>query len=70
MGLGDYGLAKLEIKPSIQEQMNITEEWWKEISGDDSVPLNTVKRFMVRKNLAADQESAGNILERFFGKIT
>lgn len=46
-------LKKLDIKPSIQEQMQVTTDWWKSINPNQDVylPLQTVKKLFVAKRL-------------------
>jgi hypothetical protein len=70
-GPGEYGMRKLEIKPTIQEQMAVTKEWWESLNpnADVFLPLPTVKRHFVRKQLAQDLELAEKIIFRFVGKV-
>ena len=48
---GEYSMKKLEIKPTIQEQMAITKEWWESINpnGDVFIMVPKIKRLFVKK---------------------
>lgn len=70
-GVGDYALKKLEIKPTIQEQMLVTKEWWESLNPnlDVYLPLQKIKRFFVKKALAQDLELAEKEIFRYLGKV-
>lgn len=64
-------MKKLEIKPTIQEQMLVTKEWWESLNPnlDVYLPLQKIKRFFVKKALAQDLELAEKEIFRYLGKV-
>ena len=65
------GFSKLHMKPSIEEQMQITREWWDSMNpnNEHELSLITIKRFFLKKKLANTLELAGKIIEKSLGKI-
>lgn len=64
-------LSKLELKPSILDQMEITKQWWKAMNTkeDPMLPVDTVKKWIVKNQLASDMEQAGKVLLKLLGKV-
>jgi len=64
-------LSKLELKPSILDQMEITKQWWKAMNTkeDPVLPVDTVKKWIVKNQLASDMEQAGKVILKLLGKV-
>ena len=64
-------LSKLELKPSILDQMEITKQWWKamNIKEDPVLPVDTVQKWIVKNQLASDMEQASKVLIKLLGKV-
>lgn len=49
------GKQKIEVTPSMSDQIAITKEWWEDLSsGEIEVPLPEVARFFVGQQLCPD----------------
>jgi hypothetical protein len=64
-------LSKLELKPSILDQMEITKQWWKAMNTkeDPVLPVDTVQKWIVKNQLASDMEQASKVLVKLLGKV-
>lgn len=56
--------AKREKQPTLAEQMEVVDEWWKEVDPQKKleVPLSVVAELFVNKGIAQDEEFAKKIL--------
>lgn len=72
-GLSDgylaYELAKLDLKPSILDQIEITKEWWDQLNTNEDpyLPINKVAKFIVKNSFAGDVEQAEKIIAKLLG---
>lgn len=64
-------LSKLELKPSILDQMEITKQWWKDMNTkeDPVLPVDAIKKWIVKNQLASDMEQASKVIIKLLGKV-
>lgn len=67
----NVNIKKIDIKPSIQEQMDITKDWWYQFNKEKDLymPSLKVKKFFVEKGLTLDMNSAEAIVVKALGKV-
>ena len=63
-------LSELEVTPTIQEQLAITEEWWQEVDVHKAMeaPLSAVCRFFVKKGFCPDEMVAEKTVLKAVGR--
>ena len=68
---GDQALSKIELKPSLQEQIVITKDWWYGINPnrDLTLPIGTIKKFFVQQHFSLDLESAEKEIIKYHGRV-
>lgn len=59
-----------DYKPSIEDQITITREWWDLLTpgGRVDIPIMTMKRFFITKKFAPDLDTAEKIIQKALGQ--